>query len=92
MKEINICVANVQVPHEFSRKFPEIKPKHTKYKATEMKIFLFYLSVPILNGIMPIDNWCFLFIYVFATRTLYEPNLTKKDIDLAGLYNWYNGL
>ena len=75
----------VKVPHEFSRKFPEIKLVHTKYKATELKNFLFYLSVPVLMDIYSPEMWSLLFVYVFATRTLYEPNINANDLNLAGL-------
>ena len=73
------------VPHEFSRNFPEIKPIHTKYKAPELKIFLFYLSVPVLLDLLPKDMWSLLFIYVFAIRTFFEPNITLVDLNQAGL-------
>ena len=86
MKEINLHIKQVKVPHEFSRKFPEIKPVHTKYKANELRIFLFYLSVPVLMYYLPKNIWCLLFVYVFATRTLFEPKISQSDLDLAGFY------
>lgn len=60
------------VPHDISRKFPQIET-NLKFKSTELKLFIFHLAVPMLMDFLPTDYWCLLFIYVFSIRSIYEP-------------------
>ena len=82
MTSINNFLSQFKVPHTMNRKFPQFKPNNIKLKSSELKQFIFHLSLPLLINILPNTYWSLLFIYVFATRTLYEPT-TKSDTDLA---------
>lgn len=75
----NNLVDKVKIPHIFSRKFPKLGQK-VKIKSSELNLFLFHLSLPVLIDILPADYWYLLCMYVFSIRTLYEPIYSIIDI------------
>ena len=70
--QLNKLIATFKVPHVINRRFPRISDK-MKLKSSEIKLFVFHLSVPMLLGFLPVDYWYLLCLYVFSIRTLYEP-------------------
>lgn len=85
----------VKVPHFMNRK-PRSLKEINKWKSAEIKLFSFYLAVPLLIDSIPSLYFCHFACYIFAMRTLYEPinkqnlksieELIKKYVDFIGKY------
>lgn len=69
---VNGLLARIKLPIMFHRRFPELSKK-ISYKSSELKLFIFYLSFPLLINILPDDYWRLHFLYVYSIRTCYEP-------------------
>ncbi|CAF1056928.1 unnamed protein product, partial [Brachionus calyciflorus] len=90
--EIDILLTDIKYPHYMNRKFNKILID-LKYKSSELKLFVFYLAVPILIDILPDDFWFMLCCYVFSIRTFYEPIKNIDDLNYAKiLYEKYFSL
>ena len=72
----------MKVPHFINRVFP-VLDEYTKLKSSQLKIFIFYWSVPLLMNILPVSFWYHLCEYAFSVRCLYEPIGNKDDIESA---------
>jgi hypothetical protein len=86
---MNERLKTVQLPHTINRK-PRKIDEVLKWKSSEIKIFCFYLAVPLFLDVMPSIYFCNFSIYIFATRMLYEP-ITELNVSLAKdlLDNYY---
>jgi hypothetical protein len=71
-KEINLILKSTKIPHIINRKPSKIE-ECNRWKSSEIKLFLFYLSTPIFIGAL--SDWYFYryVSYVIAVRMLYEP-------------------
>jgi hypothetical protein len=78
MYNINKILDKIKLPHYFNRKPYNIQ-NSSKWKSSEIKIFLFYESIPAFIKDFP--SWYFYRFasYVIAIRLLYEP---IKDIQV----------
>jgi hypothetical protein len=84
MEILNKQIRNTKFPHTFNRKCPEIKNKpKTKFKSSELKNWLFFLSVPLTFKKLPRDHWLLHCLYVIAIRILYEPIEKRRYIEKA---------
>ena len=76
----NKRIRELQVPHTINRKFPEIKEKNNNFKSSELKLFIFYWSLPLLMDLLSPPYWYMLCAYVFSVRTYYEPINNYQEI------------
>lgn len=64
--------------------------KNQKWKSSQLKLFLFYQSVPTIINFLDSDYFIAFTGYVIAVRLLYEPIRRIEDIDLADkILNYY---
>jgi hypothetical protein len=83
---LNSKLKTVRFPHDFNRRPSNIELM-SKWKSSEIKIFCFYVAIPLFVNHIPSIYFCSFAIYVFATRLLYEPatvanvNLAKEMLD-----------
>ncbi|CAF0876279.1 unnamed protein product [Brachionus calyciflorus] len=82
LNEINHSLINIKYPHNFSRKFNRVDTK-LKLKSAELKLFIFYVSVPVLFNFLPNKYWNLLCLYVFSIRTFYEPIYDRSRLERA---------
>jgi len=82
IKFINKVLCSIKLPHTIHRK-PSKVEDNSKWKSSEIKIFLFFQSVPIFMYILPSWYLYRYIAYVIAIRILYEPIHDKKKIDIA---------
>jgi hypothetical protein len=68
----------IKIPHFMNRK-PRNLNHISKWKSTEIKLFCFYLSIPLLMSYMPSLYFCHYACYIFAIRMLYEP-IDKQNL------------
>ena len=71
----------IKVPHFINRK-PRSLNEINKWKSSEIKLFSFYIAVPLLIDYMPSIYFCHFACYIFAIRMLYEQT-NIKDIVIA---------
>jgi hypothetical protein len=71
------AIKSIKIPHFFNRK-PRTVNEFSKWKSSEVKLFSFYLSIPLLMNHIPSLYFCHYACYIFAIRSLYEP-LNKRD-------------
>ena len=81
-EHLNSILETIKVPHNINRKFPLFE-KTTKWKSSELKLFILYLAVPLLLDVLPNSYWFLLCIYVYGVRTMYEPFNNKREIEVA---------
>ena len=79
---------NIKVPHFLNRK-PRTLIEINKWKSTEIKLFCFYLAVPLLMRYLPSIYYCHFACYIFAIRMLYEPFEKKKFKYVEEIINYY---
>ncbi|CAF0925046.1 unnamed protein product [Brachionus calyciflorus] len=90
--KIDMFLSEIKFPHFINRKFNKILTD-LKYKSSELKLFVFYLAIPILSDILPDDIWFMLCCYVLSVRTFYEPIKNIDELNSAKkLYEKYFGL
>jgi hypothetical protein len=82
IQQINEELARLKTPHNITRKVRSIDLT-TKWKSTEVKMFIFYFAIPILHSKLPALYFYFLATYVFAVRLLYEPIDDPAVVDRA---------
>jgi hypothetical protein len=78
---LNYCLKSIRLPHTFNRK-PSKIDEALRWKSSEIKIFLFYESVPILIKYLSSAYFYKYASYVIAVRLLYEP---IRDIQCLSL-------
>jgi hypothetical protein len=66
------ALLQIKVPHFFNRK-PRSLAEINKWKSSEIKLFCFYLAIPLLMSYLPSIYFCHFACYVMAVRMLYEP-------------------
>jgi len=79
---INKSLKETKLPHIFNRKPHKIE-EVSKWKSSEIKIFLFYESIPIFFSILPSCYFYKYCAYVIAIRIYYEPIISNQDLLLA---------
>ena len=70
------------MPHNINRK-PTSLEQFSKWKSSELKIFLFYESIPMLIGKVSHSFFAYFASYVIAMRLLYEPVQNTDSINVA---------
>ncbi len=70
------------MPHNINRKPTSIE-QFSKWKSSELKIFLFYESIPMLIGKVTPAFFAYYSSYVIAMRLLYEPIQNENSINIA---------
>ena len=70
------------MPHNINRK-PTSLEQFSKWKSSELKIFLFYESIPLLIGKVSPAFFTYYSSYVIAVRMLYEPIEDEDTINKA---------
>ena len=70
------------MPHTINRKATKIE-ETSKWKSSEIKNFLFFLSLPIFIRFLPASYFYKFASYVIAIRILYEPIKNLEDLDIA---------
>jgi len=81
------------MPHTINRKATKIE-ETSKWKSSEIRNFLFFLSLPILISFLPSSYFYKFASYVIVIRILYEPikNLEDLDVSEAILVNYIKDL
>lgn len=72
----------VKEPHFFNRK-PRNLDHILKWKSVEIKIFAFYISIPLLMNNLSLIYFYHYCCYIFAIRLFYEPIESDNDTTLA---------
>jgi hypothetical protein len=70
------------MPHTINRKPTSIE-QFNKWKSSELKVFLFYESIPMLMGKVSASFFVYFSSYVIALRLLYEPSKNNEAINEA---------
>ena len=81
-------ILKIRVPHFINRK-PRRLSEITKWKSSEIKLFCFYLAIPLLIGYVPSKYFCHFACYIFAIRMLYEPIDKQKLSFIDSIINKY---
>ena len=79
-----MILRTVKIPIQIHRK-PDSILKFNQWKSSEIKIFLFYISIPIFLKFLPRNYFYYYCAYVFGIRILYEPIHSEVDLNLAKL-------
>ena len=82
IEKINILLSSINMPHNINRK-PTSLEQFSKWKSSELKIFLFYESIPMLIGKVTPTFFAYFSSYVIAMRLLYELIENSDSINVA---------
>jgi hypothetical protein len=80
---LNDCLSKIKTPHHIHRQIKNFSEESVSLKSSELKVFLFYIAIPLLYNILPPKHFYLLLVYVAAIRILYEPTIALSDIDYA---------
>lgn len=76
--EFQSILSDILVPHTFTRK-PKNVNNLSKWKSSEVKLFMFYFAIPLLINYLPSIYYCMIASYILAIRLLYEP-IEKSEL------------
>ena len=80
--EIDRSILRVKLPHDFRRSTRSIDT--VKYwKASELRVFLLFLSLPLLKNYLPSQYVYHLSLLVFSVHLLLGSNISSSDIETA---------
>ena len=82
------ALLKIKVPHFFNRK-PRTLAEINNWKSSEIKLFCFYLAVPLLMSYIPSIYFCHFSSYIFAVRMLYEPVNKRNLVNVEEMINRY---
>lgn len=82
---IKICDArraSIKPPNQVSR-IPRSLEERTHYKASELRTWLLYYSLPVMQGILPNDHHQHLMLLVCAIYILLKQSISPQDLNKA---------
>ncbi len=79
---LNSKLKLIQRPHSITRKICSLFDYH-KWKASELKLFLLYLSIPMFLNALPTRYFYLISCYVIAIRHMYEPIEDENNLVVA---------
>ncbi|CAF0956332.1 unnamed protein product [Brachionus calyciflorus] len=83
IEQIDVFLNQIKYPTSFPRKPRKIK-KYSKWKSSQLKIFILFLAVPIFLEFLSVEYFYLLSAYALVIRTLYEP-CNDEEIDTANI-------
>ncbi|CAF0965889.1 unnamed protein product [Brachionus calyciflorus] len=81
MEEIDKFLNQIKYPVSFHRKPRHIR-KFSKWKSSQLKIFIIYLAAPFFHEFLPLEYFYCFSAYALSIRLLYEP-CNRNEIDEA---------
>ena len=79
-KMLNDRMANIRLPRDFQRVLRPLDLAN-KYKALEWEIWLLFVSVPSLHGILPDEMFRSYLLFVHSIYTLLKDSIIQEEID-----------
>lgn len=83
MHIVDLRLQAIKPPSSFTRGPRSIKKELAMLKASDLKIFMFYYSLPVLLGILPERYWFHHRQLVTAIAILCQESISLQEIDVA---------